>query len=86
MNGLAEVLEDPESCIFAASEGDEMCSESSDDVPESQKVRLSHEVESQRQKLQDLLVQNEDLFAKRICDDKYKLNTHFDKNFGGYQL
>jgi len=65
--GIAEVLEDGESCISTVNETCQKLSEP-DDIPESQKVDLSHVSESQRQKLVELLDRNTDLFAKSDCD------------------
>ena len=69
---LAEVLEDPENCIFSASKvvesKTETKSEPCDTVPESQKANLAHVSESQREKLQEMLDRNNDLFAKNDCD------------------
>ena len=65
--GIAEVLEDSDSCISSVSEQTEKSSEP-EDIPESQKANLSHVSEAQRQKLQELLDKNNDLFAKNDCD------------------
>ena len=65
---LAEVLEDPETCIFSANEEIESKTELSGMVPEIQKADLSHVSEAQRQKIQTMLDRNSDLFAKNDCD------------------
>ena len=65
--GIAEVLEDSDSCISSIGEQTQKSSET-EDIPESQKVNLSHVSEAQRQKLQELLDKNNDLFAKNDCD------------------
>ena len=66
--GLAEVLEEPEVCISSVSEAENFESESSETVPETQKADLSHVSEAQREKLEELLERNADLFAKNDCD------------------
>ena len=65
--GLAEVLEDSEACISSVSESLEP-SETEEEIPESKKADLSHVSASQRQKLEELLDRNNDLFAKNDCD------------------
>ena len=64
---LAEVLDDPEGCISSASEYAESKRER-EETPESKKANLSHVPETQRQKLQEMLDRNTDLFAKNDCD------------------
>ena len=66
--GLAEVLMDSENCVSSVSEHVESKPEFTDMVPESKKANLSHISETQRQKIQDLLDRNADLFAKNDCD------------------
>ena len=65
--GIAEVLEDSDSCISSIGEETQKSSEP-EDIPESQKANLSHVSEAQRKKLQELLERNNDLFAKSDCD------------------
>jgi len=66
--GLAEVLEDPEACVSSVNESAVSETEIADVIPETQKAKLSHMSEIQRQKLKELLDRNEDLFAKNDCD------------------
>ena len=66
--GLAEVLVDSENCVSSVSEYVESKPEFVDMVPESKKANLSHMSETQRQKIQDLLDRNADIFAKNDCD------------------
>ena len=79
--GLAEVISDPEARIATVEEfikSEEEKSEgqmsgdaaavAADTVQENKKANLSHVSESQRQKIQDVLDRNADLFAKNDCD------------------
>ena len=71
--GLAEVINEPEASISSVSENVE-----SDDPakaasppepnPETKKAKLSHVPASRRQKLQEMIERNADLFAKNDCD------------------
>ena len=68
--GIAEVLDDPETCISVVSEDDKAKAEpQNSDISEVSKVDLSHIQGSERQKLlRDMIERNADLFAKSDCD------------------
>ena len=64
--GIAEVVDDPDVSISSVSEETEETSV--DNTPEARKANLSHVPDIQRQKLQEMLDRNADLFAKNDCD------------------
>ena len=66
--GLAEILEEPDVCISTASDCTESISPTEGSTGTRQKADLTHVSEYQRQKLEELLEQNGDLFAKSDCD------------------
>ena len=66
--GLAEILEEPDVCISTASDCTESISPTEGSTGTRQKADLTHASEYQRQKLEELLAQNGDLFAKSDCD------------------
>ena len=47
---------------------EEVSENSSGDIPETKKAKLSHLPETQRQEIEDLLEKNADLFAKNDCE------------------